>query len=97
MQNRDKKYTIFEYDEIKSISNKVKHGLDFSKAKQLWDDPELIELKSPESSEPRFLNIGLIAKKHWTAIITYRENNVRIISVRRSRNEEIHEYQSKRT
>lgn len=33
--------------------------------------------------------IGMINNKHWTAIITYRGDSVRIISVRRSRKEEV--------
>ena len=44
-------------------------------------------------NELRFLVIGLIGNEHWSGVITYRENNIRIISVRRSRNEEIDLYE----
>ncbi len=44
-------------------------------------------------NELRFLVIGLIGNKHWSGVITYRENNIRIISVRRSRSEEIDLYE----
>ncbi len=37
---------------------------------------------------------GMIDSKHWSAVITYREEDIRIISVRRSRHEEIHIYES---
>jgi uncharacterized DUF497 family protein len=44
--------------------------------------------------EPRYLVIGQIGGKHWSAVITYREQNIRIISVRRSRDEEVMLYES---
>ncbi|MCG6134692.1 MAG: BrnT family toxin [Nostoc sp. LLA-1] len=39
--------------------------------------------------EPRLIVIGQINKKHWTAVITYRSERVRIISIRRARDEEM--------
>ena len=88
-------YTVeFEYDPAKSRSNKEKHGLDFEKAKTLWDDPDLIEIPVRMPDEPRFLVIGRIGGKHWSAVITYREHRTRLISVRRSREEEIEIYES---
>jgi uncharacterized DUF497 family protein len=30
----------FEFDPLKSSSNKVKHGIDFEEARYLWLDPE---------------------------------------------------------
>ena len=45
-------------------------------------------------AEPRYLVIGLIDGKHWSAVVTYRDENVRIISVRRSRTEEVALYES---
>lgn len=35
---------IFEFDEIKSQANLVKHGIDFVDAQLLWDDPMLLEI-----------------------------------------------------
>ena len=84
----------FEYDPVKSRSNKEKHGLDFEKAKTLWDDPDVVEIPVRTSDEPRFLVIGRIGGKNWSAVITYREDRIRLISVRRSRNEEIEIYES---
>jgi len=97
MQNRDNKYIIFEYDEFKSAANMVKHGLDFKQVQRLWDDSNLLELVSPVSNEPRFLNIGKIDEKYWTAIVTYREKAVRLISVRRARTEEVEAYGCQKT
>ncbi len=47
----------FEFDENKSASNKVKHGIDFREAQALWSDPDLIEIPAKTSDEPRFLVI----------------------------------------
>ena len=86
--------TVFEYDENKSKSNFAKHGIDFIEAQKLWIDPKLLEIPARTQDEPRFLVIAKIDGKHWSGIITYRNQNIRIISVRRSRNEEIALYDS---
>ncbi len=85
---------VFEYDENKSQSNKDKHGIDFIEAQLLWDDHDLLEIPARTTDEARFLVVGKIADRHWSAVITYREDNIRIISVRRSRIEEISYYES---
>jgi uncharacterized DUF497 family protein len=84
----------FEFDTSKSQSNKAKHGIDFEAAQALWDDPDLIEIPARTADEPRSLVIGRVAGKHWSGVITYREERIRIISVRRSRREEIQLYES---
>jgi uncharacterized DUF497 family protein len=83
----------FEFDLQKSRSNKSKHGIDFEEAKALWRDPHVLEIEARTADEPRFLMIGTIEGKHWTAVVTYREGRVRIISVRRSRKEEVQLYE----
>ena len=84
----------FEFDSKKSDSNKQKHGIDFDEACALWDDPDLIEIPVQTIDEPRYLVIGTIEGKHWSGVITYRGDKVRIISVRRSRKEEVEIYES---
>jgi len=85
----------FEYNENKSKINKSKHGINFEEAKELWKDPYSFELPSTQSEdEERFLVLGQINSKNYTAIITYRGDNTRIISVRRSREKEIKLYES---
>ncbi|PCJ20996.1 MAG: toxin [SAR86 cluster bacterium] len=84
---------IFEFDPDKSESNRKKHGIDFEAAQRLWDDPNLLEVQAKSDDESRYLVIGLIARKHWSAIVTYREDKVRIISVRRSRQIEVEIYE----
>ena len=83
----------FEYDPQKSASNHTKHGIDFEQAQHLWDDESYLEIPAKNLDEPRFLVIGKIVDKYWSAVITYRGENIRIISVRRSREEEIELYE----
>ena len=83
-----------EFDTHKSEINKKKHGIDFYEAQKLWDDPDFIEIPLKTSDEERFLVIGRISEKFWSAIITYRSEKVRLISVRRSRKEEVDIYES---
>jgi hypothetical protein len=84
----------FEFDSQKSQSNKEKHGIDFREAQALWDDSDLVEIPAKTSDEPRFLVIGRISGEHWSAVITYRREKIRIISVRKARKEEIDIYES---
>jgi uncharacterized DUF497 family protein len=84
----------FEFDPVKSESNRATHGIDFVGAQSLWSDPMLLEITAKADDELRYLMIGLIEGKHWSAVITYRETNVRLMSVRRSRTEEVAMYES---
>ncbi|TAK35057.1 MAG: BrnT family toxin [Chloroflexota bacterium] len=83
----------FEFDDAKSRANKAKHGIDFVEAQTLWLDEMRIEIPARTEDEPRFVVVGLIADKHWSAIIAYREQRIRLISVRRSRPEEVAIYE----
>ena len=84
----------FEYDTNKSLLNKQKHGIDFEEAKLLWNDDKMVEIKTSFEDEERFINIGKINSKVYAVIITYRKENIRIISARRARKKEIEIYES---
>ena len=84
----------FEFDPEKSEANKKKHGIDFVEAQLLWEDPDLLEIPAKTIDEERFVVIGMIGKNHWSGIITYRGRKTRIISVRRSRAEEVYIFES---
>jgi uncharacterized protein len=88
-------YTVeFEFDPDKSHANMGKHGIDFKAAQALWDDPDFVEIPARTTDEQRFLIIGRVGNRHWSAVVTYRQEKVRIISVRRSRQEEVDLYES---
>ena len=84
----------FEFDPTKSAVNQEKHGISFVRAQELWQDSLRVEVPARTVDEPRWLVIGRIDGKHWSAVVTYREERVRIISVRRSRDEEVAIYES---
>lgn len=83
----------FEFDPVKSLSNKDKHGIDFVEAQRLWEDPDRLVEPSRTKDEPREIIIGMIDDRYWSAIVTRRRERTRIISVRRSRKKEIALYE----
>ena len=94
-----KRYTIytsrddlpleFEFDPAKSASNYAKHGIAFMEAQAIWLDEDRSVTRTAFAHEERFVVVGLVNAKYWTAVITMREQRVRIISVRRSRKAEV--------
>jgi uncharacterized DUF497 family protein len=78
----------FEFDPAKSASNLRKHGIDFVEAQVLWNDPDRLEIPARSMDEPRTQVIGRIVGVVWSAFITSRGDRIRIISVRRARDEE---------
>jgi len=86
----------FEWDPEKNRLNEVKHQIDFESARALWDDPDRIEIEAPYPLENRYVSIGRIDNKLWTAIYTIRKGSIRIISVRRSRKQEARLYEKEK-
>lgn len=78
----------FEFDADKSAVNETKHGIDFAEAQRIWTDTDRLEIPARSRDEPRFQVIGRIGEKTWSAFITYRNEKIRIISVRRARSDE---------
>ncbi|MCX5769537.1 MAG: BrnT family toxin [Candidatus Hydrogenedentes bacterium] len=86
--------TEFEFDKHKSLLNRQKHGIDFDEAQLLWEDANLMIIPARTEDEPSSVIIGKIGDRHWSAAITLRGGRIRIISVRRSRKEEVELYES---
>ena len=85
----------FEFDEIKSIKNKEKHGIDFIEAQLLWNNENSIVVPANiVDNEIRYALISKLNKKCYVAIFTMREENYRIISVRRCRKNEEKNYET---
>jgi uncharacterized DUF497 family protein len=87
----------FEFDPAKSAANLGKHGIDFVEGQRLWDDPHFFEQPARSLTEARSKIVGRIDNKTWAAFITYRHENIRLISVRRARPKEILEYAQRRS
>ena len=82
----------FEWDPEKSERNLEKHGIDFFGARSLWRGPVCVEGTYSGTDQRRWKVHGLIGGRHWTAIVTCRHGVTRIISVRRSRKDEVELY-----
>ncbi|WP_211224281.1 type II toxin-antitoxin system BrnA family antitoxin [Oceanospirillum maris] len=90
---------IFEFDENKSQSNLEKHGIDIHTAQGLRNDSDLLEIPANTSDKPRFLVIAMLNGKHWSGVITYRGDHIRIRSgvpeKRRYTSMKAHEFDAK--
>ena len=84
------------FDQAKSASNRLKHGIDFIDAQAIWRDDTHVLVAARVGTEQRFIVVGRIDDKHWSAVVTYRGDLVRIILVRRSRDSEVQAYGSQR-
>jgi uncharacterized DUF497 family protein len=89
-------FRSFEFDPGKSAANLAKHGLSLAAAAHLWNDPDLSEALSRYPAEPRRIAIGLLEGKHWTVVFTHRANTIRLISARRSRENEKQIYEAQK-
>jgi hypothetical protein len=87
----------FEFDPARSLANKDKHGLDFEEAQAIWRDDDRLEVSARLVGESRFLTIGRIGQKLWTAVWTWRGPKVRLISARRARDAEVENYVRQQT
>jgi uncharacterized protein len=83
----------FEFDPAMSTTNLEKHGIDFDAVQAIWQDVMRVEVPARTADEPRWLVVGQIDGKHWSVVVTYRGQRVRIISARRSRTEEVALYE----
>jgi len=84
---------MFDYDPAKSQANLAKHGIDFDRAQDLWQDARLLIAPGISIQEERWLAIGTIEGVHWTAVLARRGQAIRIISVRRARRNEVQRYE----
>ena len=79
----------FEFDPGKSTANRAKHGIDFLQAQDLWEDPDRVEVPARTVGEPRWVVVARLDGVYWSAVVTYRDLQIQIISVRRSPSEEV--------
>jgi uncharacterized protein len=86
----------FSWDQSKSDSNKVKHGIDFEQAKEVFEDKNaVITASNTGNSEDRWIVIGKTLKQFLIAVVfTIRDVSIRIISARQARKNEIKDYLS---
>lgn len=82
----------FEWDEAKRLANLAKHALDFRDAPLVLDDAHLVAPARPGAEEPRWLMIGRLEGRHVCIVVTRRADAIRVISMRRARDDERERY-----
>jgi len=85
---------MFEWDEVKREINIAKHGLDFVRARLVFDGRAAISVPAVKGEEPRYLTIADLDGKSVTVVWTWRGQSRRIISFRRSRDGEEKAYKA---
>jgi uncharacterized protein len=84
---------MFEFDPDKSAANLAKHGIDFDEAQALWNDDKRVTGPTfAGGDDERWMVVGRIGDRLWTAVVTYRDEVTRLISVRRARPKEERQY-----
>jgi len=86
----------FEWDTKKAESNLFKHGISFTEAQTVFDDPLYVDFYDPDHSEAehRYIIIGESSKNRILLVsYTEREDKTRIISARQVTKQELKAYQ----
>ncbi|MGH9341231.1 MAG: BrnT family toxin [Acidobacteriota bacterium] len=65
-----------------------KHDIDFIEAQQLGQDEDRLQVQARSDDEPRYALIAKHRGKVWAAFFTIRSERIRLISVRRAREQE---------
>ena len=83
----------YEWDEKKAAANLAKHGVDFADAIVAVEDERALELVDEESSEERYVLLGLDEHGRLLAVAyTWRGDVMRIISARKATTTEAQTY-----
>ena len=61
---------MFEFDPRKSRSNEDKHGIDFVKAQEIWEDADFMEIPARTVDEPRFVVGHVLVSEKSTEVAT---------------------------
>lgn len=92
---------LFEWDEVKNMSNIDKHGIDFNDAITIFDDDDRIEAVDDRNAygEERIQVIGQAKPGILMAVYTWRQNGTsrRMISARTASKKERLMYLSMKT
>jgi len=82
----------FEWDERKALLNLERHGIDFRRARKVFDGREVVVRESPRQGEIRWIATAQLGEDLWSVVFTRRGGRIRIISTRRARNNEKERY-----
>jgi uncharacterized protein len=85
----------FHFDPAKAANNLRKHGVSFADAEGVFFDPLAIHREDPDAEgEERFVAVGLgSAGQCLVVVYTLRDDEIRVISVRRATRREARDYE----
>jgi hypothetical protein len=86
---------IFEWDEAKRQTNAAKHGIDLVDAALVFDGRPKLTVVARAGTEERFLSVAVVRGRCRTVVWTWRDGRIRLISFRRSRDEEEDAYRER--
>ncbi len=86
----------FRHDPSKAAANLKKHGVSFSDAEGVLEDPLAVTVEDPDAAgEQRFITIGLGSAGELLVVVwTERNDECRVISARRPTRKERKHYES---
>ncbi|MBF0568547.1 MAG: BrnT family toxin [Nitrospirae bacterium] len=85
---------MFEWSELKRLAVLKARNLDFVKARYLFDGRHLHTVPSPGGEEERWVSVGEIDGQFIAVVWTRRDDSIRIITMRRARDEEKRKYRA---
>ncbi|MGG7048436.1 MULTISPECIES: BrnT family toxin [unclassified Campylobacter] len=91
----------YEWNEIKAVTNKIKHGVEFSEAVSVFADENALFMFDDEHSdgEDRFLLLGKSYKERILLVVhCYKQDDIiRLISARKATKNETRQYNERKT
>ena len=83
------------YDRDKSAWTRNERGIDFVEAREVFSDPNAVEVPARRvDNEDRFLTVGMAKGRLWAVGWTMRPTGIRIFTVRPSRDDEKEQYEA---
>ncbi len=81
----------YEWDEAKRQANIAKHGIDFQTIEDFdWDTS--LRKEVIRGGKARVFELGFIGDRLYAVVYTEREENIRIISIRKANDREFNHY-----
>ncbi|MFP4325333.1 MAG: BrnT family toxin [Desulfonatronovibrio sp.] len=85
---------MFEWDELKALANKAKHGISFADTFSVFEDPNALTVEDHHHNEQRHVTMGMDAFGRVLVVVyTWRGDRIRIISARKAVRHEVKNYE----
>ncbi len=90
-------YMNYQWHPAKAMANVKKHGIEFTDAVGVFEDPGAITIgDSGSEGEQRFLSLGMdFLGRLIVVAYTYRGDNIRVISARKATRKETSVYEKR--